>query len=103
LLRDLEIGDDAVAQRPDRLNVARRAAEHQLGFLADRQDVLAALDAGDRDNRRLVQDDATTLHVDEGVGRPEVDRHVGGQQPQHSTNHCQNGSKVAAEPSLSRA
>ena len=71
-----------------------------LGFVADRQDLLAALDAGDRDDRRLVEDDAAALDIDEGIGRPEIDRHVGGQQTQHLTNHCQDGSKVAAGPSL---
>src|SRR6202162_729858 len=29
LLRHLEIGDDAIAQRTDRLDAARRAAEHE--------------------------------------------------------------------------
>ena len=52
--RNLEIGDDSVAQRADRLDVAGRAAEHQLGFLADRQDVLATFYAGDCNDRGLV-------------------------------------------------
>ena len=86
-LRDLEIGDDPVAQRPDRLDIARRSAEHQLGLLADRQDLLAAFDAGDRDDRGLVQDDAAALYIDECIGCAEVDRHVGGQQTQHSSEH----------------
>ena len=86
-LRDFEIGDDAVAQRPDRLNVARGAAEHQLRLLADGENLSFALDACDRDHRRLVQDDAAPFHVNEGVCRAEVDRHVGGQQTQHSAKH----------------
>ena len=65
-----------------------RAAEHQLGLLADREDLLAALDAGDRDHRGLVQHDAAALDVDERVGRAEVDRHVGRQQAQHFSKHC---------------
>ena len=39
--RHLEIRDDTVAQWPDRLNVARSAAEHQLGFLPDRKNLVA--------------------------------------------------------------
>ena len=39
LLGDFEVGDDAVAQRADGLDVAGRAAEHQLGLLADREDL----------------------------------------------------------------
>ena len=35
LLRDFEIGDDAVAHRADRLDVAGRAAQHHLGVVAD--------------------------------------------------------------------
>jgi hypothetical protein len=42
LLRHLEIGDHAVAQRADGLDVAGRAAEHQLGLVAHGQDLLLA-------------------------------------------------------------
>ena len=35
LFRDFEIGDDAVAHRADRLDVAGRAAQHHLGVVAD--------------------------------------------------------------------
>src|SRR3546814_14897241 len=38
LLGDFEIRDDAVAQRPDRHDVAGRAAEHHLGLVADRSE-----------------------------------------------------------------
>ena len=36
LLGDVEIGDHTLAHRADRLDGARRAAQHQLGLLADR-------------------------------------------------------------------
>ena len=42
LFRDLEIGDDAVAHRADRLDVAGRAAQHHLGVVADGADLLLA-------------------------------------------------------------
>ena len=58
LLRDLEIGDHAVAQRADGGDVARRAAEHLLGLLADREHLLLAAHVGDGDHARLGQHDA---------------------------------------------
>ena len=76
-------------------NIWLAGGARPVRLLADRQDVLAALDAGDRDDRRLVEDDAATLYIDKGIGRPQVDRHVGGQQPQHPTDHCHDGSKLA--------
>src|SRR3546814_10373106 len=79
LLGDFEIRDDAVAQRPDRHDVAGRAAEHHLGLVADREDLLLALDFGDGDDRGLVEDDPAALDVDQGVGGAQIDRHVGGQ------------------------
>src|SRR6266567_1823219 len=63
-LRDLEIGDDTVAQRPDRLDAAWRAAQHQLGLLTDGEYQPLPLDAGNRHHRRLVEDDPTALDVD---------------------------------------
>src|SRR5216683_3154495 len=86
-LRHLEIGDDAVAQRPDRLNVARGAADHQFRLLSDGEDLSLALDARDCDHRRLIQDDTAPFHVDDGVCRAEVDRQVGRQKTQHSSKH----------------
>src|SRR5208282_3625219 len=86
-LRYLEIGDDAVAQRPDRLNVARSAADHQFRLLSDGEDLSLTLDARDCDHRRLIQDDTAPFHVDDGVCCAEVDRHVGRQQTQHSSKH----------------
>ena len=76
-LGDLEVGDDAVAQRADRDDVARRAAEHLLGFVADREHLLAAAPiALDRDDRRLAAHDAPPLDVDEGGGGAEIDREI---------------------------
>ena len=76
-LRDLEIGDDAVAQRTDRLDVPRSAAEHQLGLFANGENKLLASDAGDGHHRGLVKHDPPALHIDEGIRRAEVDRHIG--------------------------
>jgi hypothetical protein len=78
LLADLEVGDDAVLQGADRLDVRRRAADHALRLGADRQG--AAVLHVDGDHRRLVQDDAAAADVDKGVGRAQVDRHVTAEQ-----------------------
>src|SRR6478736_3596558 len=74
LLADVEVRDDAVLERPDRLDVTRGAADHPLRFRADRK--RAPVLHVDRDDGRLVEDDAATPYVDQGVGRPEVDGHV---------------------------
>ena len=87
LLGDIEIGDDAIPQGPDRLDVAGRAPEHHLGFVTDREDLLLAADGGDRYDRRFVQDDAATLYVNEGVGRAQIDCHVGREDAEQFGKH----------------
>ena len=87
LFRDFEIGDDAVAQRADGGDVAGRAAQHHLRLVADGEHLLLALDLGDGDDRRLVQDDAAALDVDQRVRRAEIDRHVGGEHAQQIAEH----------------
>ena len=82
LLGDVDVGDDAVAQRPDRLDLVGGLAHHQLGVVADRLDALDAVDRLDRDHRRLVEDDAAAADIDDGVGGAEVDRHVVRRQSQ---------------------
>ena len=64
LLGDLEIGDDAFAQGTDGLDVARRAAEHLLGFVADGENLFLALDLERGDHGRLVENDPPALDVD---------------------------------------
>ena len=78
LLGDFEIGNDAIAQRPDGLDIARCTAKHLLGFVADGKHAFLALGLDDRDDRRLVEDDVTTLDVDQRVRGPEVDGHICG-------------------------
>ena len=77
LLGDFEVGDDAVPEWPDGADVTGRAAEHLLGLLADRQDLLFALHFGDGHDRGLVQDDASALDIDQRVRGAEINRHVG--------------------------
>jgi hypothetical protein len=62
---DLEVGDDAVLQGTDGADLLGSAAQHLLGLGPDRQH--AARDLLDRDDRGLVHDDASALHVHERV------------------------------------
>ena len=70
-LRDFEIGDHAVPERPNRLNIAGRTAEHALCLDTDSQDALIVLVDGD--NGGLANDDALAAHGDKRVGGAEVD------------------------------
>src|SRR5919204_477412 len=74
LLGHVEVGDDAVLQRADGRDRARRAAEHALGLDADGVHLAGA--RVDRDHAGLGEHDAAAADVDEGVGGPEIDRHV---------------------------
>src|SRR5579884_1076995 len=74
LLRDVEVGDDAVLERPDRADRAGRATEHPFCLEADR--VHLARPLVDRHDRRLGENDPAAAHVHERVRRTEVDRHV---------------------------
>ena len=75
-LRHFEVGDRTLAQGPHRDDVARRAADHLPRLVAHRQHFLVAAVEGD--DRRLVEHDALTLGVHEGVRSAEVDREVAG-------------------------
>ncbi len=78
LLGDREIGDDAVFQGPDRRDVARRASQHVLGFGADGLDDAAATTGifANRHDRRLIEHDAVTPGVNQGIGGAKVDGQV---------------------------
>ena len=89
LLGDVEVGDDAVLERPDRRDRARRAAEHALRLDADGVDVARAL--VDRDDGRLGEHDAAAAHVDERVGGAEVDGHVAAAEAGESVEPAHGG------------
>ena len=86
-LGDFEVGDDAIAHRADGLHVDRRLAKHHLGFLADRVNDLAAVLVHIGNDRGFIELDAVTLHVDQRVRRPQVDRHVRGHQAEEFAEH----------------
>jgi hypothetical protein len=75
LLSDFEVGDDAVLHGLDGDDVARGAAKHVLGFLADCFHFAGVLVDGD--DGGLVDDDAFAGREDEGVGCAQVDGQVG--------------------------
>jgi len=77
LFRDFEIGDDAVAHRTDRFDVARRAAQHHLRVIADGANGFLSAASRDRgDDGRLVQNDAFAFDVDQRVRGPKINRHI---------------------------
>ena len=73
-LGDLEVGDRAAAQRPDRHDVPGGAPDHVPRLVAHGEDVLGA--AVQRDDGRLVEDDPLAPRVHEGVRGSEVDGEV---------------------------
>ncbi|MPN23931.1 hypothetical protein SDC9_171324 [bioreactor metagenome] len=79
LLGDGEVGDHAVLHRADDGDRAGSLAKHFLGFAADGLDgffgVGAAFEA-DGDDRWLIENNRAAAHVDERIGRAEVDGEV---------------------------
>ena len=73
-LGDVEVRDYAGLHRPDRDDVAGGAPEHALRLVADCQNALGAALYGN--DGRLAQHDAPVLHIDQRVGRAEVDPDV---------------------------
>ena len=100
LLGDVEVGDDAVLQRPDRLDRSRRAAEHPLRLDADRVHLAGAL--VDRDDGRLREHDAAAAHVDERVRGAEVDRHVAAAEAGHRGEDVPSALRVYVQTEKSR-
>src|SRR5690606_433717 len=91
---DLEVGDDAVLHRPDRLDIAGRATEHALGFGADGFDRFLTVVDADGDDRGLVVNNALAAYIKESVGGTEIDGEIAGKDPsaafQHVSDHSLN-------------
>ncbi len=89
LLGDFEIGDHAVAHRPDRLDIAGGAPQHHLGVVADSPNLLLSAPIRHRrDHRWLVEDDTAPLHIDQRVRRTEINRHVARQYAEKTAEHA---------------
>ena len=63
-------------------------AQHHLGVVADRANLFlaAAIDRGD--DGRLVEDDAASLDVNQGIRGPEIDRHIARQCAEKTAEHA---------------
>ena len=91
LLGDVDIGDDAIAQRPDAFDVARRLAHHHLGFVANGLYRARAANGLDGDDRRLVQHDTAAADIDQRVGRPQIDCHILAEERKHPAEQRHGG------------
>ena len=78
---DLKISNHAVLERSDRLNVARRAAQHPLGLFAHSLNRFLPVVHADCHNGGLIQNDAAFLDVNQCIRRAEINRQVGGKHP----------------------
>ncbi len=87
LLRDFEVSDHAVAQRPDCFDRARCSPQHPFGFVANSQDLVSPALVADSDNGRFVQHYASVGHIDQRVGGAKVDRQVLTQQAEKGGKH----------------
>ena len=79
LLGGDEIGDHAVAHRPDDLDGLRRLALHGLGLEADGQHHALAAAHLHGHHRGLVDDDAAPDHVHQRVRGAEIDGDIVGE------------------------
>jgi hypothetical protein len=70
----LQVGDDAVLQRPDRDEPGRGPAEEVGRLLPDGEDpVPAGASAAQQHDGRFVEDDAAADIADDGVGGAQID------------------------------
>jgi hypothetical protein len=89
LLGDVEVGDDAVLQRTDGLDVGRGAPDHPLRLGSDGED--RAGEGVDGDDGGLVQDDPASANIDERVRGTQVDCHIATQEPRDPLGTCSLG------------
>ena len=80
LFGTVEIGNHPLAHRPDRLDAARGATQHQLGVFAYGQHLFYAILDVIGDHRRFVQNNALAFDVDQRVRRAQINCHVGRKQ-----------------------
>ena len=76
LFGNINIGDHAVAQRPDGFDAIGRFPHHQFRVIANRFYALDPVQCFNCNHRRLVEHNALSAHIHDGVGGAEVNRHV---------------------------
>ena len=72
--RDLEISNHTVFQGTNGYDVARRAAEHSLRFVADGKNAVGSLLHGH--DRGFAENDTLVFHKDQRVGGPQINAYV---------------------------
>jgi len=87
LLGDHEIRDHPVLHRADGFDVARSPAQHALGLTAHGSDFLLPVGGADRNNGRLIQDDAAAADKDERVGGPQINGQIAGERASEFLEH----------------
>ncbi len=96
LLGDVEVGDDAVPQRSNRLDVGGGAADHALGLHPHGQRPVGL--GVDGYHRGLIEDDALTAHIHQRVGGAQVNGHVPASKRKQRVSHgsltCQRAASV---------
>ncbi len=100
LLGDFEVGYDTIAEGPDRDNIRRCTANHALCFGANGKDFLGY--AVDRNDRRLIDDDAPALDHDESIRRSQVDRDVVREEPEDAGEGVEDAHEVRTCPRIGR-
>ena len=73
LFGDIDVGDHAVAQGTQRLDIGGRLAHHQLRLVADHLDAADAVACLERDHRRFVEHDPAIAGIDDSIHGPEID------------------------------
>ena len=72
--RDLEIRDHTVLQGTNSHDVAGRATEHSLRFIADGKNAIGSLLHGH--DGGFAQNDTLVFHKDQSVGGPQINAYV---------------------------
>src|SRR5438093_405076 len=83
----VEIGNNAAAQRPYRANITGRTSHHLASLLADSEHAAFPPLLDDRHNGGFIQHDVATAHIDQRVGRTEVDGDVFRQGAEETRKH----------------
>ncbi len=76
LFGDINIGDDTISERADRLDIMRRFAHHELCLIAGGLDASGAVNCLQRNDGRFIQHNATVTDMDDRIHRAKVDGHV---------------------------
>lgn len=90
LFGDRKVCDHAVFHRTDGADIARNATKHLFGGFADSVNGRLAVRSAflaDGDNARLIENDAFTADVNQGVGRTEIDGEIVGEVVSKEAEH----------------